>query len=373
MEYQFNPSRQYQGLALVITNFTKPGRGPLLERGGAKLDVKYMKKTFKRLGFQVVSYENVYTSDFELILSEISEDPALKDFDCFVFAISTHGLELEETDKVRGFTVRDHAVQMFDGEYYSTSQILECFSYQKCKALRGKPKMFFIQACRIPETEASREQRLAGIGFDHGASPPKHSRGKTGSGGDKTDHQGSEDIPSKELVSEEDVSDTDIEEGEDKQGSYRPPTVTSVQKQSKENNGSGVQENQLGSGDVVDPARGIRLFHEKNVITRVPCHNDMLIMFASPQGLYAVRNLDMGSYLLKNLYEAVEHFYGNGKLENNNTNFLDVLRHVAALMTTKTYFGDKEYTNVPCIVHKLSKDIVFTQGKTMAHTKFMEL
>ncbi|XP_062619382.1 uncharacterized protein LOC134280950, partial [Saccostrea cucullata] len=175
-----------------------------------------------------------------------------------------------------------------------------------------------------------------------------------------------------ELVSEEDVSDTDTEEDGDKLGGYRPPKVTTGQKQSIENNGSGVQKNCLGSGDVVDPARGIRLFHEKNVITRVPCHNDMLIMFASPQGLYAVRNLEMGSYLLKNLYEAVEQFYGNGKLENNNTNFLDVLRHVAALMTSKTYFGDKEYTNVPCIVHKLSKDIIFTQGMSMAHTKFIE-
>ncbi|XP_061176802.1 uncharacterized protein LOC133185525 isoform X2 [Saccostrea echinata] len=375
MEYQFNPSRKYQGLALVITNFTKPGPGPLLERGGAKIDVKYMKKTFKRLGFKVVSYENVYTSDFERILSETSTDPAVKDFDCFVFAISTHGLELEEVDKERGFTVREHAVQMFDGEYYSTSEILEYFSYGKCKALRGKPKLFFIQACRIPETEASEEQRLSGIGFDHGTSAHKYSGGENEPGGDKTDYQGSDDISEKELViKEEDVSDTDIEEDEDKQGGYRPPPpVASGQKQSEENNGSEVQANRLGSGDVVDPPRGIRLSQEKNIITPVPCHNDMLVMFASPQGLYAVRNLDMGSYLLKYLYEAVEQFYGNGKLENNKTNFLEVLRHVTEKMTSKTYFGSKQYTNVPCIVHKLSKDIVFTQGETMAHNKFMEL
>ncbi|XP_061177371.1 uncharacterized protein LOC133186111 [Saccostrea echinata] len=458
MAYKFNTTRKYQGLALVITNFTKDN-GPLLERGGAKIDVKYMKKTFKRLGFKVVSYKNLCTSDFEKVLSETSTDPALEDFDCFVFAISTHGVELEEADKERGLTVRKHAVQMFDGKYYSTSKILEFFSC--CEALTGKPKLFFIQACRIPETEASTEQRRSGIGFDRGTSPPKHSGGENKPGGDKTDHQGSDDISEKaklvtkeedvsdtdiekdddiqgeyrppkvsdqacripeteaskeqrrsgtghyqgisahkpiegkneaggdktdyqgsddisekaKLVTKEaDVSDTDLEEDEDKQGGYRPPPpLSSAQKQSKENTGSGVQANLLESGDVVDPPRVIRLSQEKNIITPVPCHNDMLVMFASPQGHYAIRHIDMGSYLLSNLYEAVKQFYGNGKLENNETNFLEILRQVTSQMASRTYFGHKEYTVVPCIVHKLTKDIIFTRGKTMAHTKFMKL
>lgn len=40
-----------------------------------------------------------------------------------------------------------------------------------------------------------------------------------------------------------------------------------------------------GSGDDIDPPRGRKLYLPAPVeITLVPCHNDMLIMFASPQG-----------------------------------------------------------------------------------------
>ncbi|XP_062597024.1 caspase-10-like isoform X2 [Saccostrea cucullata] len=286
-------------------------------------DVEFMENTFKLLGFQVDSYKNLCTSEFERILSDTSRVLAEKDFDCFVFAISTHGHEQEEADKARGFTVRDHAVQMFDGEYYSTGQILEYFSYQKCKALRGKPKLFFIQACRNSLTDASKP----GGGFDHGINVDQQSDvGKGSCGGSKINHHS--------------------------QGKKLNPDI-------------GVQANSLGSGDVAHHPQAVRLSQEKNVITTVPCHNDMLVMFASPQGHYGVRNEDMGSYLLKNLYQSVEHFYGNGKLENNDTNFLEVLRHVTELMTSRTYFGAKKYTNVPCIVHKLSKDIVFTSGEKM--------
>lgn len=65
-------------------------------------------------------------------------------YDCFVFAISSHGMELVQKDK-QGNTVHQHAVEMFDGTYIYTKSILDFFSDRKCKALKGKPKLFFIQ------------------------------------------------------------------------------------------------------------------------------------------------------------------------------------------------------------------------------------
>lgn len=63
-EYKFNPERKYQGLALVVVNFTS---GPD-KRIGSENDVKYLKKTFKRLGFKVVLKKDVSRRKFTDIL-----------------------------------------------------------------------------------------------------------------------------------------------------------------------------------------------------------------------------------------------------------------------------------------------------------------
>lgn len=64
--YQFDPERTHQGLALVISNFTEGGR----KREGSEADLKYMKKTFKRLGFKVDCHENVKGSEIVSLLNK---------------------------------------------------------------------------------------------------------------------------------------------------------------------------------------------------------------------------------------------------------------------------------------------------------------
>lgn len=87
-------------------------------------------------------------------------------------------------------------------------------------------------------------------------------------------------------------------------------------------------------------------------------------------GHYAIRNKTYGSYMLQLLYKFVEKYYANGGLTQNQTNFLDVLRDVTTQMSQMEFMGSKEYTIVPCVVHKLRKDVIFTQGKNMGSTKF---
>ena len=87
-------------------------------------------------------------------------------------------------------------------------------------------------------------------------------------------------------------------------------------------------------------------------------------------GYYAYRNKCYGSYLLRYLYEVVEKHYKNGGLIENQINLLDVLQEVAAIMAKRTYLGEK-YTVVPCVVYKLDRDIIFTQGKKMISSKFL--
>ena len=59
-------------------------------------------------------------------------------YDCFILAILTHGEDNSFHGEVYG--VDDNPVQIQD--------IFSLFSNKNCKTLRGKPKIFFLQACR---------------------------------------------------------------------------------------------------------------------------------------------------------------------------------------------------------------------------------
>lgn len=82
-------------------------------------------------------------------------DSKKTDLSCFAFAISSHGFEMEKKDenakqKKRGkekheIKTKHHAIQMFDGKFVFTHDILDCFSDTNCPGLRNKPKIFLIQ------------------------------------------------------------------------------------------------------------------------------------------------------------------------------------------------------------------------------------
>ncbi|XP_022294676.2 uncharacterized protein LOC111104825 [Crassostrea virginica] len=437
--YKFDADREHQGLAIVIVNFTH-GK---YERKGAENDLKYMKKTFKRLGFKVECHKDVRKPDMQRLLEQYSKSKDLEKYSCFAFGISSHGIEFKERENKK--FVSHHAVQMFDHDYMYTKDIIEYFRDMKCKALRNKPKMFFIQACRIPEDNATQAHYAAGVGFMQGIIQPLHEHQLQGSSRDATDHRESDDRDAtdhresadKDSFWEDFVSDTDDEDelfvvadNEDqndigeieknlekrqveilknlrrlnkeawllKQGyslvanqikdqnfnasanqNIENDAQTAASK-SEENdlqsaaNQSQVQTSSLGTDDEVDPTwkrKYPREDEEPLHHVSVPCHNDMLIMFASPQGYYAYRNKCYGSYLLRYLYEVVEKHYKNGGLIENQINFSNVLTEVAAIMANRTYLGEKEYTIVPCVVNKLDRDIIFTQGKKMISSKFL--
>lgn len=62
---------------------------------------------------------------------------------CFAFAISSHGHEVEEIKN--GNIVKRHALKMVDGSRFYTEDILAYFKNETCSALEDKPKIFLIQ------------------------------------------------------------------------------------------------------------------------------------------------------------------------------------------------------------------------------------
>lgn len=64
----------------------------------------------------------------------ISKDVKIKDSDCFVFIILTHGNE--------------NGLCGTDGDYVPLTTLTEMFEPNNCPEMNEKPKIFLIQACR---------------------------------------------------------------------------------------------------------------------------------------------------------------------------------------------------------------------------------
>ncbi|XP_062566752.1 uncharacterized protein LOC134229066 [Saccostrea cucullata] len=386
-EYKFRPNRKYQGLAVVVVNFTK-------ERSGSVQEIMHLRITFELLGFKVKIYTDLTKKEFNKVVVKYATGDKLKDYDSFVFAVSTHGCEQEKVEN--DIVVHHHALLMNDGQYYYTSTVLEKF--RDCKALEAKPKMFFVQACRIPISKTSEIYKALGFGFSEGvtvhvdhAEPPQKKRKP-----DKTDNQDLDSDPKSLSPMDTNVADTAMasRSGADKKGDTRTSsekalsdsqaateimesgdkadTRESGDKTDTRESGDKTDTRESGdktdeSGDDVDPARGIRYLPPQPAlhVTSVPCYNDMLIVFASPAGHYAFRNTITGSYLWKYLYDSVITEYNGGRLNKNRTNFLYVLNDVAARMSATDFGEGGKYKNVTCFVHKLSKDIIFSKGEKM--------
>ncbi|XP_013094741.2 caspase-8-like [Biomphalaria glabrata] len=136
-----------RGICLIIDNQrftideTDLEATHLGNRMGSEKDCEALKYTFEeKLHFQVDIRQNL--KDFE-IAAAVRDVSSLdhSQYDCFVCCILTHGGE--------GFVFGSN------GRKYSIKEIINCFSAQKCPTLAGKPKLFFLQACRGKRHQAA--------------------------------------------------------------------------------------------------------------------------------------------------------------------------------------------------------------------------
>jgi len=123
-----------RGIALIINNWSfddHPEHGTLKTRKGSLQDLRQLRVLFKALGFVVKTKEDLNKTE---LLNEL-DIVASKDhssYDCFVLWLMSHG--------------RSGEVFCSDGETLPIKTAHDKFS--NCETLRGKPKLFFIQACR---------------------------------------------------------------------------------------------------------------------------------------------------------------------------------------------------------------------------------
>ncbi|KAK5640351.1 hypothetical protein RI129_011162 [Pyrocoelia pectoralis] len=109
----------------------------LMKREGTAKDEKDLEKVLKLLKFDVTIYNDLkYEAIYEVIHTLSKSDHS--DVDCLLIAVMTHG------DRGKIYA-RDR--------WYPPNFLWNSFSGDKCPGLVGKPKLFFVQACRGNQTD----------------------------------------------------------------------------------------------------------------------------------------------------------------------------------------------------------------------------
>lgn len=132
---RYKISRKPSGICLIINN-TKFEEETLSIRKGSEIDVLKLQTVFeKHLHFDVRIEKNKTIREIRVLLCSIKHLETIKHHDAFVCVVMSHGSSGDLIYGVDGTTIKVH-------------DIVKYFNDQNCVGLRGKPKLFFINACR---------------------------------------------------------------------------------------------------------------------------------------------------------------------------------------------------------------------------------
>ncbi|NWX72000.1 CASP9 protein, partial [Alca torda] len=127
------------GHCLILNNVEFSRDSNLSTRDGSNVDCKKLEKRFKSLRFDVLTRQNLKAEEMVSELRALArrDHNAL---DCCIVVILSHGCQTSHIQFPGG-------VYGTDGKPIPIEKIVNYFNGSNCPSLRGKPKLFFIQAC----------------------------------------------------------------------------------------------------------------------------------------------------------------------------------------------------------------------------------
>lgn len=147
----------HQGVAVVIINEKfRDHKG----RTGCQLDERNLCGTFSSLGFEVRLVRDCSVQELKRVLSVVAkEDHSAAE--SFVLAMSSHGDEYIHSQESKHHTRQIREDVVFCTDFYMTTrQLLQYFSDANCPSLKGKPRLFFLQACRGSQLDAGQQIKV---------------------------------------------------------------------------------------------------------------------------------------------------------------------------------------------------------------------
>lgn len=145
----YNMNHLRRGIALIINNEEFHQSTGMSTRGGSSRDVDSMRTALTKLEFKVIARNNMTVGQMKRIFGDISADDHTHN-DCFLCVILTHG---DDGGVIYG---TDGNIPLDD--------LIAYVLPNKCKNLAGKPKLFFVQACRGTKLDKGMEVHDA-LGF----------------------------------------------------------------------------------------------------------------------------------------------------------------------------------------------------------------
>uniref|UniRef100_A0A8C3Y1U4 Caspase family p20 domain-containing protein n=1 Tax=Catharus ustulatus TaxID=91951 RepID=A0A8C3Y1U4_CATUS len=118
------------GHCLILNNVNFSRDSGLSTREGSDIDCEKLQRRFKALHFTVLTQRDLREMVLELLKLAQQDHSAL---DCCIVIILSHGCQV--------------GVYGTDGKPIPIEKIVNYFNGSNCPSLRGKPKLFFIQAC----------------------------------------------------------------------------------------------------------------------------------------------------------------------------------------------------------------------------------
>nr|ABG48761.1 caspase-8 [Haemaphysalis longicornis] len=137
-EHVYPMTQKPRGLCIIINNVDFGNRFP--KRHGSEVDVRRMEDLFEALFFRVQTHRDLSADDMKSVLSDAAKEDKQKNAECLVVILMSHG----ENDGIYGT----------DGKWLNLKQeVYTQFNDSNCPSLQGKPKLFFVQACRGREDD----------------------------------------------------------------------------------------------------------------------------------------------------------------------------------------------------------------------------
>ncbi|XP_067671260.1 caspase-3-like [Haliotis asinina] len=312
MEDEYDFSHPERGVAVIINNekFSSAQQEESDDRVGSSHDAAALDVMFRGLGFIVHRYDNLTQSAMVETLTSIAGMEIHSKSDCFACAILSHGDATLIPDCTPRAMMRKRQDYLLgsDGGAVLVASVINIFSDTRCPGLVGKPRLFFLQACRGTNLDSGVDVRVkkAKIKPDRGWKP--------GDTAEKTDRKDAEEG---NVDTEEDTTyDSDVD------------NIDSI------------------------PYRPVLSVSPSNI------HKDILVMYATPPGYYAWRR-DTGAWFTQSLYKVLTPY---NTTYWSLTTLLTYVNQRVAVCYESSYGSDtsmNEKKQVPCLTHMLTKDVYF--------------
>ncbi|XP_021389475.2 caspase-9 [Lonchura striata] len=127
------------GHCLILNNVNFCRDSGLSTREGSDIDCEKLERRFKALCFTVLTRRDLKAQEMVLELLKLSRQDHSA-LDCCIVVILSHGCQTSHIQFPGG-------VYGTDGKPIPIEKIVNYFNGSSCPSLRGKPKLFFIQAC----------------------------------------------------------------------------------------------------------------------------------------------------------------------------------------------------------------------------------